>query len=386
VALVHNRLWAAPNLEAFADIARRLGSDPNGADSSSDYLLSNLSLPALARLTGQTEPHRYATLHLVVLLVGLTLCVLLAWRRHGYRSARTLTVLLAAAPGVTVSMQWLGQPDALTFPLGIAAVLVRRRSAFAALAVALGTTHPEQGLFVVAVAAVVRAWVLPEPMVGPWSARLRRLAPELVVGTGGLVVGRLVTELYLRVFDIGVARPRSDYLRLGADVLAEHHGLAPWSLVYLLWGPLWLVIAAVVVLRARPRRRGAAGSPAGVSWAVLAVLAALALVPVALTLDETRVYAMVTAPVLAAAAVLLTRELGAAAEGNDRVLVGAGATLLVLTLVVPGGFTAGEDAWANEIPLGDAIEFLRTGDAPSEPLFLWLLSPFDFVFPDLPDS
>lgn len=384
VALVHNRLWAAPNLGAFAGIAADLGSDPFGADSSSDYLLSNLSLPALARLTGQTEPHQYATLHLVVLLVGLAVCVGLAFRHHGYRTARTLTVLLAAAPGVTVSMQWLGQPDALTFPLGVATVLVRRRSVFVGLAVLLGTTHPEQALFLVAVAAVVRAWVVPEAMSGAWSDRLRRLAPELAAGLGGVVVGRLLTEVYLRVFDIGVARPRSDYLRLGSEVLVEHHGRAPWSLLYLLWGPLWLVVGSVVVLRILGRDdedRGMARS-----WTVLGVLSLLALVPVAITLDETRVYAMITAPVLGAAAVLLTREMVGRGPLGQRMLVGASTLLLAVTLVVPGGFTAGEDAWAPEIPAGDFVDYLRTGEAPSEPIFLWLLSPFDFVFPDVPED
>jgi hypothetical protein len=383
VALVHNRLWAAPNLGAFAEIAAELGSDPFGADSSSDYLLSNLSLPALARLTGQTEPQQYAALHLVVLLVGLVACIVLAFWHHGYRTARTLTVLLAAAPGVTVSMQWLGQPDALTFPLGVATVLVRRRSVFVGLAVLLGTTHPEQAVFVVAVAAVVRAWVLPEPVSGPLSDRVRGLVPELAVGLGGVVAGRLLTEVYLRVFDIGVARPRSDYLRLGTELMVEHHGRAPWSLLYLLWGPLWLVVGAVIVLRIRGR-----GDDRGMarSWAVLGLLALLALVPVAITLDETRVYAMITAPVLGAAAVLLTREMSNRGAVGERMLVGASAALVVVTLVVPGGFTAGEDAWATEIPAGDFVDYLRTGEPPSEPIFLWLLSPFDFVFPDVADS
>ena len=119
---------------------------------------------------------------------------------------------------------------------------------------------------------------------------------------------------------------------------------------------------------------------------MLGVLALLALVPVAITLDETRVYAMITAPVLGAAAVLLTREMSSRGAVGQRVLVGASALLLAVTSVVPGGFTAGEDAWSTEIPTGDFIDYLRTGDAPNEPVFLWLLSPFDFVFPDVDEG
>ena len=387
VALVHNRLWASPNLDAFARIAGQLGSDPFRDASSSDYLLTNLSMPALARMLGMTEPHRYALVHLVVLLVGCAAAVALTQRHFGYRAARTLTVVLAASPGVTVVMQWLGQPDALTFPLGLLLALVRRRGAFVALAVLAGLTHPEQAVFVVAVAATVRTLVIPPgswhelPVPRPpWRSLPGRLLPELLVGLVGVGVGRLLVELYLRAFEVGVGRPRSDYLRLGADLLVEHHGRAPLSMLYLFWGPLWLVIAGVVVLRVAARRRGP--DRYGWSWLVLALLVVAALVPVALTLDETRVYAVLTAPALAAGSVLVADELS---RRRAAVLRWCSVALVGITAVVPGGFTAGEDAWATQIPTDEFVEFLVTGDAP-QPLFFWLLGPFDFVFPDVGDG
>jgi hypothetical protein len=103
---------------------------------------------------------------------------------------------------------------------------------------------------------------------------------------------------------------------------------------------------------------------------------------VAVTLDETRVYAVLTAPVLGAAAVVLSREVVA---WRPPVLRFASIALLAITAVVPGGFTAGEDAWATEIPTEEFVEFLSTGDSPT-PLFFWLLAPFDFVVPDVGDS
>ena len=96
VALVHNRLWASPNLDAFAKIAADWGNDPFSSATSSDYLLTNLSLPTLARVIGMTRPHQYALLHLGVMFAGSAACVAMAMRRFGYRTARTLVVLLAA--------------------------------------------------------------------------------------------------------------------------------------------------------------------------------------------------------------------------------------------------------------------------------------------------
>jgi hypothetical protein len=92
-----------------------------------------------------------------------------------------------------------------------------------------------------------------------------------VTGLLGVAGARLVIEAYLRGYQIGLGRPRSDYLRLGVDLLIEHHGRAPVSLLYLLWGPLWLVIVAVVVLRVLAGRRGGPDSYAW-SWCVLGVL------------------------------------------------------------------------------------------------------------------
>ena len=91
-----------------------------------------------------------------MLLVATAAVTALAKRRIGYRAARNLTVLVAVSPAMTVSMQWLGQPDPLTMALGMGMVLVRRRETAFALAVIAGLTHPEQAIFMALVAAGVR--------------------------------------------------------------------------------------------------------------------------------------------------------------------------------------------------------------------------------------
>jgi hypothetical protein len=384
VALVHNRLWATPNLSFFVAITDQLGQRPFGDGPEADYLLTNLGLPVMARAVGQTAPHEYARLHLVVLVAALGGCVALAHRRHGYRVARTLTVLLAAAPGTTVVMQWLGQPDALTFPLAVALTLLRRRLSLTLAGVLLGLTHPEQAVIIVVVAAVVRLAVdapsgdLLWPLRRLRPERLRSAAADLAVMGGGVVVGRLVTEIYLRVNDIEILRPRSRFLSMGADVFLEHHLLEPGALLYLLWGPLWLVVVGVAAARVSTRR---GESPrrttlAGQQWAVLTALGLLLLVPVMITLDETRVYAMLTAPLLVGAAVVI------GSDPTCRALRGAGAAaaLLVVTAVVPGGFTAGTATWSTDIPPVEMARFLRDGTHP-DTLDAWLMTPFDFVIP-----
>ena len=385
VALFHNRLWASPNLDAFSRIAEQWGSDPFSDASTSDYLLTNLSMPTLARLFGATEPHRYALLHLAVLVVGCACCVALAQRQFGYRAARTLLVLLAASPGVTVVLQWLGQPDALTFPLGIALVLVRRRRSFVALAVLAGLTHPEQAVLVVACAAVVRGWVtppgtyfdLPVPR-PPWRRMPGQVLGDLGYGLLGVGAARLLIELYLRGFRIGLGRPRSDYLRLGADLLVEHHGRAPASLLYLLWGPLWLVVIAVVALRvAAAVVRG----PTGTAGRGQCSACCRCWRSCRCSSPWTRHASTPCSPRRCSRVPRWCCRVSSPPCTRRGLAIGTGA-LLAVTLVVPGGFTAGEDAWSTQIPTEEFVRFLSTGEAP-EPLFFWLLGPFDFVFPDV---
>ncbi|MDQ7993879.1 MAG: hypothetical protein REI45_14505 [Propionicimonas sp.] len=365
VALVHNRLWASPNLSLFARISAEWGRQPFEGERTADYLLTNLSMPGLARVLGQTDPHAYARLHLLVLVAGLGACVALAYRNLGYLTARTLAVLCAAAPGVTVALQWLGQPDALMFPVGLALVLVRSRPALAALAFVAAATHPEQAVFMVAVAIGARAALA----VAEERFERRHTVVEGLTALGGVIAARVVLQWYLWAADIRIRNPRSSYVDLGADLFWRHHTQGPWQLVYLLWGPLWAVVVAVAVWRWRARGDGAARP-----WAVLAVLAVLALVPVAVTLDETRVYAMITAPVVAGVAVLLARQWSATA------LLRAGSALLVLTLVLPGGFTAGIASWAWDFTPSEFVPFLWSGEHPGE-LDVWLMSPFRFVIP-----
>ena len=190
------------------------------------------------------------------------------------------------------------------------------------------------------------------------------------------MLGRAVTEVYFRVNDIELLRPRSDYLGFGADRFWEHHTQQPLGLLSTLWGPLWLVVAAVAVLRIVRRGQDPAAAR---GWLVLAAMAVAGLVPVLVTLDETRVYAMVTAPVLVGAAVLLDRERPAL---PPRWIPAAAAVLLVVTALVPGGFATGVTSWRTQLPQGEMREFLVSGEHPGD-LTAWLLGPFDFVIPQL---
>ena len=376
VAVVHNGLWATPNLESFSLAAAGFGTSPFDASANAgDYILTDTSLLGVARLLGQSTPHAFARLHLALLCAGWAALVLLAWRRRGLAVARTLTVVLAVSPVVTVSMQWLGQPDPLTAGCGIAMVLVRRRWAVLALGVLAGLTHPEQAVVMAFAAAVVVA-SLPES-----TQRLRTATFTALAAVGGVLLGRALTEIWFRLHDIVIQRPRTAYLDLGAGAFVDHHTQQPLGVVWTLWGPLWIVLvglaAAAVLRRSDPAVR--ALRPL---WIAVAVVTVGALIPVAVTLDETRVYSVVTAPLLVGLAVLATRLV------RPRVLLVGSIATLVVGGIIPGGFATGVTSWRSQLDSPAMAVFLLRGERPegSPPLTFWLLSPFDFTIPTVPSG
>lgn len=373
VALVRNRLWGAPNLPFFASIARQWGSNPFGRGLDGDYLLTNLLGPTVARLLGQTSPHAYARLHLIGLILGLAAVVTAAARRLGTRPAVILVWLLAASPAMSVSLEWLGQPDPATLCLALALPLCRRHWVAFGLAVLLGINHPEQGVVIAATAAVAGA-CLEEALT------LRRLTSRGALLLGGVVVGRGVTQIYLWVNDITVSRPRTSFLCIGLDGFLDHHLRSPVTLLYSLWGPLWLVVIALS-WRWWTTRRG--------PWPWVVATAAAALVPVAITLDETRVYSLTTATLLMVIAAELARwstARGPAAPASPRNrrrnAIAIGVAIVVLA-AWPGMFNAGDDYWATALRPGEFVSFLADGTVPGGPEHIgaWLMSPFRFTVP-----
>jgi hypothetical protein len=289
-------------------------------------------------------------------------------------------------------------------------VLVRRRWSVFVLAVLAGLSHPEQALFMVAAAGAVRIPMGRIPYarnpgertaVGESTAYGAEStaygAVTLAIGLGGVVTGRLLTEVYFRISGIEVLNPRTGYLDFGLSSFMEHHTQEPLSLLWTLWGPIWLVFAAAGVAAGvnrwmrrgapaadpGPEERGPATDPArGRLWLAIALLGAAALLPVVVTLDETRVYAVVTAPLLAAIATVV----GTWDEFADRWIAVASAALLAFTAVVPGGFATGVTAWRTQLPTREMVDFLVSGDQPSNSpsdMTLWLLEPFTFEIPDV---
>lgn len=396
VALVHNRLWGTPNLALFSTISSRLGENPfAGSPIEGDYLLSNLLGAAIARGLGQTDAHEYARLHLILFGAGMIAVMVGAYRRFGYATARALLALCAFAPATTVVMQWLGQPDALTLPLALGIVIARPNWMKLALGVLLGLSHSEQGLaaaLIAGLAAVAIEAVIGdtfEPVDGSHEASgfaagaasgavAKVAAVAAVVPMVGVLVGRGIVEIYFRVNDIVIETPRTSFLEFGLGNFVDHHLTAPGWLLWSLWGPLWVgAIAGAVWLRRSP----AATTEQRFAAVVIAIGAVAGLVPMFITLDQTRVYSLVTAPLLVAVAVVVAQSVWPERSRpiGWQPLLGA-----AVLMFVPGMFCAGEAYFATSLSPIEFVGWLFDGEVPyGQGVTDFLMGPFGFEPPDI---
>jgi len=375
-ALLHAGLWATPNLETFASAAAAFPGAPSVAGGPGDYVLATLSTIGLGHLTGWTDSHEFARLHLLLVVTVTAGLVALAWRRGGLVLARGLAVVLAASPLVSVSLQWLGQPDIVTGGSALAAVLVRRHRWIVALGLVAGWTHPEQALLAFAGVVLIRwAWPEPDRSEAEAAGGRRQLALDATAAIGSVLLAAVTARIWLAVADVTISRSRVEFLELGLPAFAEHHAAEPAALVWNLLGALWLLVAALGAAAAWTRWRPGGGRLALSGLAV----AAAALVPTFLTLDETRVFAVLTAPVLAAIAWFVARL-------PERFGPWAAAVTLVVSAAIPAGFSTGTSVWRHRLDSSAMATFLVDGSRPEEApaLSLWLLAPLEVRIPTLP--
>lgn len=277
-------------------------------DPLAQYSMSSPLGPFLASILRADTASSFELLHLVAVVVFALVVGFLVVRRHGWGAAALVGAAFVGSQTSVVLVAWIGSYDVFTVGLLSALVVVRDRRVAGALGLVLAFAAFEQSVFVL-LALLLLA------VVGIGGDRLR-----LAWAAGGLVVGRIVLEVWLRAND--VTHGRWWFFRtLGVDrVLGMFVRGLPWFVIAGLGATLLAVVVAIVAL---PSRRARA--------AVVGVLLA-ALVPTALSLDQTRVFAVLTWPVVMA---LLVDHAGRAGPASSRRLAG---WTLALAAVVPGLF------------------------------------------------
>lgn len=243
---------------------------------STSYKLYSVLASASAAVVGATTPERWTALHLVLVagLLGATF----GWAKHNLPVSvrRPLVLLLAGSATPPVLLQHIGHYDVYAFGAGLLLVVPTPWAAVAG-GLMFGLTSVEQGVAAIAGLALVCAG-----LERPIPRRLTAAMVAVALAGGG-------TRLWLSSHDVV---PRSDLLfeRLTRSLEGVLRGgsAATWSW----YGLAWLLVIAVVCFVLWD----------GVSrWRMACLLGGLLAIPAAatlVTLDGTRVFAVISWPAL----------------------------------------------------------------------------------------
>lgn len=308
LALLRNGVGKYPFADYLAtEVAPHWPHLSDGVPALFQYVFWSPIGPALARLLGIGSVGPYLAMQSVVFVAGIAGFLAAAGRRLGPDAALRLLVVLAALPATTVVLAWSGSYDVFTVVFALALTVCRSPRWAALLGLGLAFSALEHGAIVIALLAVLAA-------AGIWGT-----VRPLLAAAGGLVVGGVVLVVWLRAQ--GIHHGRSYWL--------QHFGLRYFlDLALDSWGLLLLSLFGaalpLVVLLVRD-------TPAARRAVVVAVLAA-PIVPTLVTEDQTRVFAVLSAPVVVALTLAHLSERPAAASSRWWI------ALVALAAVTPGYF------------------------------------------------
>jgi hypothetical protein len=292
-----------PSLETLLVITRAYPSILE-LEPRAQYLHHSPAGLILARLVGADSTASFVALHITVFVVAFIAMTVVVAKRCGATIAWTVAVAFVTSQVAVVMTAWVGSYDTFTWLFGTAIVLARRRSVAVVCGALAALAAFEQTLISLVLLLAVTA-MAPSRRSGTYVAALV-----------GLVAGRIAAIVVLR--NGGADHDRLYYLReAGASRFVDQF-LDVWPLLLLTaFGGAWaLVICFVRALDGRERTM----------WIAALVLA---VVPCAFGEDQTRVYALITWPLL------LAMTLRAAPQVAPRRLRGVTWLALGLGLVLP---------------------------------------------------
>lgn len=281
LGILENGLSYSSPVQLMALFSQDLTRNPVRAQLTEQYWLSSFLGPLLGHLTGVNRTDlEYALLHLVVFLICFTFLVIVCRYQYGDFTARVMLLLFVLSPASSLSFMLLGYPDGLTVLIGIAVVLFRDRPVgLLCSALLLGLNHPEQGIVILALLTL-----------GLLAAQGMR--PALLfcaVAGSGLLAGAIGVQIWFQLHDFQVELNRGGFILHFLSTFYRQYlkGTVPAILFSLFNAAVGFVVAYLLVFWKKSR------------WPqVLLLLCAVAFCFTLVTVDPTRVFSLLTFPVL----------------------------------------------------------------------------------------
>lgn len=306
ISIMKNGIWFIPNNALSA----RLASDPfrNPFVGEEQYLFDNWLGPFLAWLSHMNSPHLLVGMNFVFSAIFIATTYLSLRARLSIASSKKALCLFASLPVFWTHLYWIGYDSVTLACMACALAFLSNPWLSFSFAVGVGLQHAQQG---VVGFGLLSALIYLQPR--DEGSRFHGLRGA-VAALGGVIAGRGILSCIVLYFGINLDGGHSSYFLEHASTIMSDNAYSLEAFVFGTLGLGWLPILYY----------GQNGACRATLFASLAVCSAVAF----LTIDVTRVFAIITYPVIYHC--LLTDETWLRSATYRNV-----AAIMVIWLVVP---------------------------------------------------
>jgi len=280
LSILQNGVWYSPQTERLWLMSENIFANPFLDQPKNQWLLSSFLGPLLGYVTSANRSiYLYSLLHLIIFIIFFTVMIAVAKQRHGDYIARSVLILFFLSPISNVLFTWLGSPDIITFLLSMALILFEKNIPVLVIsAFLLGMNHPEQGLVILILLAIFTCTS---------GERPKEVFKFALVGIGSLLLGKFLVGWYFEIFNFDVTYSRAEYISNGGLYLYVKSTLSnPFAMMFSLYNILYIFIAIYLAYYWKKEK---------IAFAFL-VYSLLAFTVILFTLDQTRVFSILTFP------------------------------------------------------------------------------------------
>lgn len=283
---------SAPTIDRIIAISSR----PFSTQDTGDFLVNSPLIPLLLAPLQISDRTAFAVFSLLISMIFLAIALTLARTRLGNHEAQVIALVVVLSPAFTVSLAWLGMYDLVTVSLTIMWMVTSHRPTLVMVGAMLGFNHTEQGVVLLLIIATGFLFGLGLVEASRSQSKVAGFLDTVSWRALGLAAGGLILRWYHTVSGNPVSR--SEYIGLRGLAryvgnFAQHGALIPITG----FGSLLVLVAGAAITGESRHRRG------------ILVTTSIALIVTFVTLDSTRVMAVLSLPVAVWAAITSSRRL-----------------------------------------------------------------------------
>lgn len=273
---LQNGLWGGLQTYLLFLISEDIFKNTLATHPLDQWMYTSFLGPVLAYFTFFNQSvYTYIVLQFTIFFVFFPLLILALRHRHGDFSARTFLLFFFLSPLANILLTWLGTPDMLTILLLMLFIIFIDKPPVVFLAIfLLSINHFEQGA-VVCISVIIFSWITGRNRIASIFALI------------ALILGKISLDWYFVSHNFGVEYSRLDYVEDAGRYQYFRAFLSnPFALFFSFYNLFGIFLAAYLVYFGKKSR-------ITIAFLVYNVMAFLV---VLITLDQTRVFAMLTFP------------------------------------------------------------------------------------------